>query len=70
MSADRDVRDWAFELDEAMSGRGDWFTSHLLRLISKADLVHRAKRGLAFPEAVAAFERWQAGSGEFERSEK
>ncbi len=70
VTADDDGRDWAFELDEATSGRGDWFTSHLLRLIAKADLVHRTKLRVAFPEAVDAFERWQASSGEFERSEQ
>lgn len=56
---------WKFEMERAMSGKGDWFTSHLLRLIAKADLVNREKIREGFPEEVAAYERWLASEGEF-----
>lgn len=59
--------DWRFEIDEAMSERGTWFTSRLLRLMTQADGINRAKLGTAFPEELAAFERWQNGTGEFSR---
>ena len=59
------MRDWPHEIEAAMSGRGDWFTSHLLRLIAKADEENRQKIRLGFPEHVDAWERWQASTGEF-----
>ena len=60
--------DWPFEIDMAMSGKGDWFTSHLLRLISKADVFNRQRLRRAFPEAVAAWDRWQASpDGKFDQ---
>ena len=57
--------DWVFEIDQAMSGKGTWFTSRLLRLFTRADGVNRAKLGTAFPEELAAFYRWQNSTGEF-----
>ncbi len=60
-----DSTGWVFEIEAAMSGRGDWFTSHLLRLISKADSVNRGYLRQGFPDHVAAWERWQASTGEF-----
>ena len=59
------IRDWCFEIEMAMSGRGDWFTSHVLRLISKADALNRGRLRAAFPDHVAAWDRWQASTGEF-----
>lgn len=41
-----------------LKGEGDWFTAQLLRLIAKADTWNRARLRLAFPEEVAAYERW------------
>lgn len=59
-------RDWVFEIDAALGrGHGDWFTSDLLRLIAKADRANTARLRVAFPHAVAAYERWHAGDGEF-----
>ncbi len=43
-------KNWVFEIKMAMNGRGDWFTSHLLRLISKADRSNQHKLAIAFPE--------------------
>ena len=61
------MTNWQFEIDQAMSGKGDWFTSRLLRLISRADPGNIAKIRLGFPEEVAAWERWQASpDGKFE----
>ncbi len=57
--------DWVHEIEAAMSGRGTWFTSHLLRLIAKADAQNRESIRLGFPEHVAAWDRWQASTGEF-----
>lgn len=56
---------WKFEMERAMSGKGDWFTSHLLRLIAKADLMNRERLRMGFPDHVAAYERWLASEGEF-----
>ena len=36
----------------------NWFTCHLLRLISRADFENRQKLRLAFPEEVLAYEQW------------
>ena len=58
-------RNWDMEMAAAMGGYGDWFTSHLLRLIAKADKENRERIRLGFPDHVAAYERWQAGVGEF-----
>ena len=58
-------REWVMELEAAMGGYGDWFTSFLLRLIAKADIENRELIRLGFPDHVAAFERWQDKSGEF-----
>jgi len=44
-----------------LSGEGDWFTAHLLRLIAKADESNRDRLRLVFPYVVAAFEAWQKG---------
>ena len=57
--------DWVMEMNAAMGNYGDWFSSHLLRLIAKADKVNRERIRLGFPDHVAAWERWQAGVGEF-----
>ena len=57
--------EWVMEIEAAMGGYGDWFTSHLLRLIMKADPQNRELIRLGFPDHVAAFERWQSMSGEF-----
>lgn len=56
---------WKFEMERAMSGKGDWFTSHLLRLIAKADPVNRERLRMGFPDEVAAYERWLNSEGEF-----
>jgi hypothetical protein len=53
------------EMAAAMGGYGTWFTSHLLRLIAKADPQNRELLRLEFPDHVAAFERWRTGVGEF-----
>ena len=57
-------RKWVMEM-AAMGSHGDWFTSHLLRLIRKADPQNRELIRLGFPDHVAAYERWQASEGEF-----
>ena len=43
---------------DIITGEGDWFTAHLLRLIAKADLNNRARLRLAYPEEVEAYEQW------------
>ncbi len=58
-------RNWDMEMAAAMGGYGHWFTSHLLRLIAKADKENRERIRLGFPDHVAAYERWTAGVGEF-----
>ena len=60
------MRDWPQEIEAAHSGRGDWFTSHLLRLLQKADSVNREKLREVYPDHVAAHERWLLQTGEFE----
>ena len=62
--------DWVFEIDQAMSGAGTWFTSRLLRLFTQADGINQAKLGTAFPDEFAAFTRWQNSTGEFEHLAK
>ena len=57
-------RDWKFEMESAIGG-GDWFTSHLLRLIRKADPLNRELIRKGFPDHVAAYERWETRVGEF-----
>lgn len=37
---------------------GTWFTSHLLRLVSRSDLSNREKLRLAYPDEVELFVRW------------
>ena len=58
-------RNWPKELEAAMNGSGTWFSSHLLRLIEKADSDNRELIRLGFPDHVAAFNRWHAHEGEF-----
>jgi len=58
---------WRHEMESAMSGHGTWFTSHLLRLIAKADHENMERIRLGFPASVAAYERWQSSSGEWAR---
>lgn len=62
--------DWPFEMKQAMSGKGTWFTSHLLRLIAKADPYNKAKIKLGFPEHVDAYERWMTDKDEFAEVEE
>lgn len=38
--------------------RASWFTAHLVRLIQKADSDNRELLRMAYPDEVAAFERW------------
>lgn len=56
---------WPFEIEMAGNGKGDWFTSHLLRLISKADWENTEKLRTVYPDHVAAYERWLHREGEF-----
>ena len=44
-----------------LAGQGDWFSAHLLRLISRADAYNLAKLRLIFPDHVAAYESWHKG---------
>lgn len=60
-----DDREWVMEMEAAMNNSGTWFTSHLLRLIAKADQQNRELLRRGFPYHVAAVERWRAGVGEF-----
>ncbi len=60
-----DERNWVMEMEMAMNNSGTWFTSHLLRLIAKADKSNQESIRLGFPDHVAAYERWMAGAGEF-----
>ncbi len=64
-----DEHNWKMEMLVAMNNSGTWFTSHLLRLIAKADKVNRELIRLGFPDHVAAYDRWQAGVGEFVRDD-
>lgn len=64
-----DERNWVMEMEMAMNNNGTWFTSHLLRLIAKTDIPNRESIRLGFPDHVAAYERWQAGVGEFIRED-
>lgn len=45
----------------AMSNQGTHFTAQLIRLIGKADSGNRARLQEAFPDEVAAYERWYVG---------
>jgi len=45
----------------AMSGQETHFTASLYRLIAKADSGNRARIQEAFPDEVAAWERWYVG---------
>ncbi len=58
---------WPMEMRAAMGGYGDWFTSHLLRLLVQTDAENRELLRLGFPDHVAAFDRWRTGVGEFKR---
>ena len=64
-----DERNWKMEMEVAMNDSGTWFTSHLLRLIAKADKVNRELIRLGFPDHVAAYDRWMAGVDEFTRED-
>lgn len=64
-----DEHNWKMEMFVAMNNSGTWFTSHLLRLIAKADLENRALLRLGFPDHVAAYDRFMAGEGEFTRED-
>ena len=55
---ERTQEEWLREIDAAFNGSGTWFTSHLLRLIAKADQGNRERLRMGFPDAVAAYERW------------
>ncbi len=57
--------EWDMEMAAAMGSYGTWFTSHLLRLIAKADTENRERIRLGFPDHVAAYERWLTNVGEF-----
>ncbi len=46
-------------IDHILGGKGDWFSAGLIRLIAKADGLNRERLRRGFPEAVAAFERWE-----------
>ena len=50
-----------FDLHMAFDHGADWFTAHLFRLISKADIPNRNKLREAFPEEVEVYEGWRAG---------
>ncbi len=63
------MMEWDMEMKAAMGGYGDWFTSHLLRLLVQADAENRELLRLGFPDHVAAFERWRTGVGEFAMKE-
>ena len=56
---------WKFEMEMALSKKGDWFTSDLLRLIAKSDMYNREALRVAYPDHVAAFERFVKREGEF-----
>ena len=62
-------RNWKMEM-AAMRSHGDWFTSHLLRLIAKADTQNRELIRLGFPDTVAAYERWQSADGEWVKADQ
>ncbi len=64
-----DSTDIPFELqrsqvDAALHGRGTHFTAMLMRLIAKADSGNRARIQEAFPDEIAAYERWYVGKGD------
>ena len=61
------MKDWKFEIEMAHSGKGDWFSSDLLRLYAKADSGNRRKLAEVFPDHAAAHNRWYKGEGEFSR---
>ncbi len=63
-----DDRNWKMEMEVAMNNSGTWFTSHLLRLIAKADIPNRESIRLGFPDHVAAYERFVTGVDEFAAS--
>lgn len=63
-------RDWYMEVEEAISGRGDWFSSHLIRLIFKADGFNRELLRSPFPDHVAAYDRYMAQTDEWERADE
>ncbi len=49
------------QVNAAISGEGTHFTAMLIRLIAKADSGNLARIQEAFPEEVAAYERWYVG---------
>ncbi len=53
------------EVDAAI-GTGTWFSSHLIRLIFKADGVNRELLRGPFPDHVAAYDRYMDQTGEWE----
>ncbi len=65
-----DERNWVMEMEAAMNNSGTWFTSHLLRLIAKADIPNRESIRLGFPDHVAAYGRFVAGAGEFAKDDQ
>jgi hypothetical protein len=39
-------------------GRFDWYSCHVIRTVAKADRANREVMRAAYPEHVAAYERW------------
>lgn len=48
-------------IGEILTGDGDWFSAKLIRLIADADVDNREALREAYPDHVAAYERWLAG---------
>lgn len=43
-----------------ISGEGDWFSAHLLRLIHASDVENQARLGALYPHHLAAYMAWDA----------
>ncbi len=53
----------ADHVEEMFDPRNTWFGAQMMRLIAKADRENKERLRLAFPHAVAAYERWFNGPG-------
>jgi len=50
-------------IQEILSGLGDWFSAHLIRLINHADANNKEILRGVYPEHVEAYEDWYNSRG-------
>jgi hypothetical protein len=49
-------------IESIISGTGDWFTAHLLRLMAHADKDNLRRLGEAYPDVFTYFCAWRYGA--------